>query len=148
MRNAGDATAGQDADAFSGAEHFIGTLGDGQEPAVIQLNGDLQTFVPRDAFLDRATGQAAGDGADDGADHSADGAATASAQRAAGDTADDCARTRANRRFGAFDLYFTHAFYDTQLDFLHLTRLSACIGAAGSAGGAACQQGCRRQHAG
>ena len=58
MRDAGNATASQDANALSGTEDFVSGLGDGHESAAIQLDGYFKTFGACYAFFYRTTRQA------------------------------------------------------------------------------------------
>jgi hypothetical protein len=57
----------QHAHALAGMELLVGLLGDGDELAAVELDGDLQSVLLGDLFLDGRAGHAADHGADDGA---------------------------------------------------------------------------------
>src|SRR3990172_1372877 len=119
MRHARDATTGQDAHAVAHLELFIRRLGDGDHPATVELDGDLDALLAGCPFLRRGTGDTAGDGAEDGTD---DGA-LATTDFAAGDAAHGGAGHGTDTGFGAFKLYFTHRFHHAHLYFLNTARL-------------------------
>lgn len=127
MTDAGGTTAGQHAYTLARAEVFIGRLGNGDELAIVELDGDFEPGLTGGAFLYGTACQSAGDGTDDGAHRGA----TTAAHMTTGNTADGAAGKTADRRLGTFDLHLTHAF-DYAHTHRHFTaRLIATVGRIG-----------------
>src|SRR5688572_25179159 len=135
MRDPGDAAAGNDAHAVAWLENhaFFARLRDGNEIAAIQLDCHFHSLSASDSLLNRGAADPAGNCANDGTER----AGTTVANRTAGNAANRCARARADRGLGAFDVDFAHRFHHTHTHALFAARLPAAVVLASQPTGAA-----------
>src|SRR4051812_14068906 len=127
MRDAGNATAGNEAHALTGLELFVRVLRYGAQVAILQAHRDFEAFFLRDVALDRGTRDAARDRADDRA---ARGAAASAAHRRSAQSADGTAGDRSQLAARAFYRDLAHGFDHRHAHGLFVARFAGRVDAA------------------